>query len=153
MHIKKTRFSKRAVVDFYGRLPFAIVSSKGIFHCDELNQPLEKIRELLMLEDTITILLIFKCSAGTIFNENGIRYFIHSRESGRHNIPHIHVEYRYEESATISLLNFNVLDGKISQKVYKKVLEKIKKEQLYLLEYWNLHTDGLRVELNCKIKD
>lgn len=86
--------------------------------------------------------------AGDIWVEDGLRYYMHSKEAGRHNLPHIHVDYKHECSATISLYDGKMVDGDMPRRVMKRASKKIMDNQRYLMECWNKLTDGLRIDLN-----
>lgn len=73
---------------------------------------------------------------------------MNSREAGRHNLPHVHVDYRHETSATVSLYDGEMIEGDIPKKVMKRVKGKVLDNQRYLMECWNKMTDGLCVNLN-----
>ena len=51
--------------------------------------------------EPISIQLLVSADAGTIFEDDGIRYYMHSKEAGKHNIPHIHVDIRHETSGSL----------------------------------------------------
>ena len=86
--------------------------------------------------------------AGGIWTEDGLRYYMNSKEAGRHSLPHVHVDYRHEASATISLYDGGMIKGDIPQRVMKQVKERVLSNQRYLMECWNKMTGGLRVDLN-----
>ena len=66
-----------------------------------------------------------------------------------HHLPHIHVDYRHESSATVSLYDGEMIEGDIPKKVMKRVKAKVLNNKKYLMECWNKLTDGLRVDLNA----
>ena len=71
--------------------------------------------------ETINIQLLISADAGTIFKDDGIRYYMHSKEAGKHNTPHVHVDIRHEVSGSFSIIDGKQLsDGKIKKKWYKK---------------------------------
>ena len=97
----------------------------------------------------IALFFILCDQAGTIWSDDGLRYYMHSRESGKHNSPHIHVDYRNSEEASLSLIDGSVLDGQLPSKVIKKAKKRILENQRFLLECWNKYTDGLQVDVDC----
>lgn len=100
------------------------------------------------VREDLHIFFMLSNQAGGIWNEDGLRYYMNSREAGRHNLPHVHVDYRHEASATISLYDGEMIEGDIPQKIMKQVKERVLNNQRYLMECWNKMTDGLRVDLN-----
>lgn len=53
-----------------------------------------------------------------------------------HNVPHIHITHSDKIDASISLLNFEILAGKIDNKTYKHLLFVISPNKEKLLEIW-----------------
>lgn len=94
----------------------------------------------------------FNNQAGDIWVEDGLRYYMQSKEAGRHHLPHIHVDYRHESSATVSLYDGEMIEGDIPKKVMKRVKAKVLNNKKYLMECWNKLTDGLRVDLNASMR-
>lgn len=100
------------------------------------------------LEDELRLFFLFSNQAGEIWKEDGLRYYMPSREYGSHNKPHIHVNYKHESSASICLLDGSVLSGNLPSKPLKRAIRKISENQKFLLDCWNKNTDGLKVDLN-----
>lgn len=124
--------------------------ANGILICiDDLSIPQSAITEYYEDNDTICYFFIFSNQAGTIWNEDGLRYTMNSREKGKHNVPHIHVDYKHEKSATICLYDGHVLDGCLPSQKLKVAREKIEENKMFLLKWWNEKTDGLKVDLNA----
>lgn len=99
-------------------------------------------------KQVINSLMIFWAGAGDIWNDDGLRYYIPSKEGCRHKTPHVHVEYRHEEKASIDIKNGVKLAGDMKPKILKKARERILDNQEYLLDCWNKKTDGLNVDIN-----
>lgn len=104
------------------------------------------------LSETLPVFWVFSNQAGEIWNEDGLRYYMNSRESGRHNEPHVHVDYKHEDSVSICLHDGRVLDGNIPSKALRKARKKILDNKQFLLECWNKMTDGLKVDINQYFK-
>lgn len=100
------------------------------------------------ISKALHIFFVLSNQAGDIWVEDGLRYYMHSKEAGRHNLPHIHVDYKHECSATISLYDGKMVDGDMPRRVMKRASKKIMDNQRYLMECWNKLTDGLRIDLN-----
>ena len=104
-------------------------------------------------KEIINIQLLVSSDAGELFNDDGIRYYMNSKEYGKHNIPHVHVDIRHKTSGTFSIIDGSRLSGKgIKKSDEKKIEEKIMSNRKDLIEYWNLHTDGLTVDLNQALR-
>ena len=101
------------------------------------------------IREDLHIFFMLSNQAGDIWVEDGLRYYMQSKEAGRHHLPHIHVDYRHESSATVSLYDGEMIEGDIPKKVMKRVKEKVLNNKKYLMECWNKLTDGLRVDLNA----
>ena len=86
---------------------------------------------------------------GGICVENGIRYYMNSKEYGKHNIPHVHVEYAGKQ-ASISLYG-KVLAGHIPKKQEKEAIDKIKNNKESFLFKWNTMTDGSKFKFDNDI--
>lgn len=98
--------------------------------------------------DTLKIYFVFSNQAGEIWNDEGMRYYMHSREAGKHNEIHIHVDYKHKYSVSISLKDGSVLDGDMPSKILKKAQKRIIENKRFLMECWNKMTDGIKVDIN-----
>lgn len=108
----------------------------------------QKLLNKFNIQDNLTVYLLYCSQAGTIWNEDGIRYYMNSRESGSHHKPHVHIDYRYEEEASVAIEDGAVLAGNIPSRVLNKVQEKIRENKKYLFQCWNDMTDGLDYDIN-----
>lgn len=101
------------------------------------------------IDDTIEIQLLLCMDAGSVFEDDGIRYYMNSREAGKHNLPHVHVDIRHEDSGSFSIIDGEQLSKeKIKSSDIKKIQRKIAAKKEELIKYWNEHTDGLTVDLD-----
>lgn len=97
----------------------------------------------------LDIQLLLCMDAGTIFFDDGIRYYMHSKEAGKHNKPHVHVDVRHEASGSFSIIDGKLLSGEgIKNKDIRRIQKMIEKKREELLSYWEMNTDGLKVDLN-----
>jgi len=88
-------------------------------------------------------------NAGTIYKEDGIRYYMHSREAGKHSLPHVHIEdAQHKYQASISLQNGELLAGVFPLRLLKKVQQKIEDDNDYFMNCWHQCTDGLEPDIN-----
>ena len=101
------------------------------------------------IEDTIEIQLLLCMDAGSVFEDDGIRYYMNSRETGKHNEAHVHVDIRHETSGSFSIITGKKLSkGKIRTSDVRKIQMMIANHQAELINFWNDHTDGLTVDLD-----
>lgn len=100
-------------------------------------------------EDTITACVLLSCDAGDVGYEYPLRFYVHSRESGSHSIPHIHVrDVGHQYEASISIETGEVIVGELPSKLSKIARREILSKQKYYFECWNTQTDGLSVDIN-----
>lgn len=101
------------------------------------------------IEDTIEIQLLLCMDAGSVFEDDGIRYYMNSREAGKHNEAHVHVDIRHEKSGSFSIITGKKLSkGEIRASDVRKIQMMIANHQAELINFWNEHTDGLTVDLD-----
>ena len=96
----------------------------------------------------ISVAAYVSLDAGTIDEEDGIRYYMNSRESGRHHEPHVHIcDTSHEHEAVILIKDGRVI-GEFPSKLKKKALKRIMENQSFYLEQWNTLTDGIKIDIN-----
>lgn len=99
--------------------------------------------------EKLNVQILVSSNAGTVFKDDGIRYYMYSKEYGQHNVPHVHVDIRHEVSGSFSIIDGSLLSGEgIKKRDVSKIKKTIEKRKKELLHYWNEHTDGLTVDLN-----
>ncbi len=121
------------------------------YSIENKDKPLHYYLQRMKVDDNglVEVQLLLNMDAGEVLDDDGIRYYIHSKESGKHHKPHVHVDIRHEKSAVFSLLDGEQLDGdKIKKKDITKIQNRLEERREELLKYWNEHTDGLTVDLN-----
>lgn len=100
-------------------------------------------------ENEIDVEVLVCADAGSICQDDGIRYYMHSHEGTRHNEPHVHIDaLNHGCDASFSIITGEILEGKLPKKLLKKVKNKILKEQNFFVECWNTKTDGLAIDIN-----
>ena len=118
------------------------------YSVDSTEKPITYFLRLMgcKIEDTIEIQLL---DAGTVFEDDGIRYYMNSKEAGKHNLPHVHVDIRHERSGSFSIITGEKLSGdRIRSSDEHKIRKMIAKRRAELFDFWNKHTDGLTVDLD-----
>lgn len=86
--------------------------------------------------------------AGRICEEDGIRYFMNSRERGKHHEPHIHLLALDSCDEAVIIIRTREIIGDFPRKLIKKARKKVEKNERFFLEQWNVLTDGLKVDIN-----
>jgi len=135
---------------FLNTVNMGTVCDRNMIIVEDSSLDLQCICPSLCAGDSANVLLVFPGDAGAVLcgEDPGITYSFHSREAGRHNVAHVHVDVRHTHSASISIETGEVLAGFLPQKDLKTVRSRIDKNKLYLLEQWNKQTDGIRIDLN-----
>ena len=87
-------------------------------------------------------------NAGNICEEDGIRYFMNSRERGKHHEPHIHILALDSCKEAVIIIKTREVIGDFPGKLIKKARKKVEKNERFFLEQWNVLTDGLKVDIN-----
>lgn len=87
-------------------------------------------------------------NAGCICEDDGIRYYMNSRERGKHNEPHIHLRAVDSCQKAVIIIKTREIIGKFPRKLIKKAKEKVAANERFFLEQWNVLTDGLKVDIN-----
>lgn len=121
------------------------------YSVDSTEKPITYFLRLMgcKIEDTIEIQLLVCMDAGTVFEDDGIRYYMNSKEAGKHNLPHVHVDIRHERSGSFSIITGEKLSGdRIRSSDEHKIRKMIAKRRAELFYFWNKHTDGLTVDLD-----
>lgn len=97
----------------------------------------------------IVFSILVSCDAGEVYSEHPLRFYVNSRERGKHNGPHIHVrDIGNNYSASISIENGEVYNGNLPLKYKKLAKEVILSNQEFFYYCWNTKTDGLYVDIN-----
>ena len=90
---------------------------------------------------------VYVCmDAGSILEEDGIRYYMNSRERGKHHEPHVHI--RTDEHEAVLIITTGRLIGDFPSKLTKKARKRVRNNAKFFLEKWNTLTDGLKVDVN-----
>lgn len=116
-----------------------LINQKYIYIYD-LNVKVRTLINSFNLNYIEVFFVFFAELGGKILELKGMKFYIHSKEAGKHNIPHIHVSYQNSE-VSISL-NGEILAGKIDSKKQKIAIQTIVEDKESLLLKWNEITDG-----------
>ena len=99
--------------------------------------------------ETLSIEIYVSLDAGDICKEDGIRFSMHSKESGRHHLPHVHVQdTQHTYSATLSLIDGKLLAGNFPPRLLRKAQKKIAEDNAFFFRCWTQYTDGLAPDIN-----
>ena len=86
--------------------------------------------------------------AGSICEEDGIRYYMNSREWGKHYEPHVHLRALGSCDEAVIIIKTRKIIGEFPKKLVKKARKKVEENEKFFLEQWNVLTDGLKVDIN-----
>ena len=128
-----------------------LVFNKLRYYVEDVSKPVHYYLNLHGRDasEIVYVQLLLNMDAGEVFEDDGIRYYIRSREHGKHSEPHVHVDVRHEKEASYSIIDGRQLAGdKIKTSDDKRIKRKINGNKKQLIKYWNEHTDGLTVDLN-----
>jgi hypothetical protein len=130
---------------------FRVVGKNNwLFYIDNQNITFENILSdnlISIKNNQIKIKVFVSYNAGSFDIEDSLRYYMHSNENGLE--PHVHVNVLYSDySVSIPILHPEDYTGNMPNKYLKKAINKVKRERKKMLEFWNAHTNGLRVDIN-----
>lgn len=86
--------------------------------------------------------------AGSICEEDGIRYYMNSRERGKHHEPHIHLRSLDSCEEAVIIIKTGEIIGDFPRRLIKKARKKVSENKEFFLDQWNVLTDGLKVDIN-----
>jgi hypothetical protein len=96
----------------------------------------------------ISVGIYVSADAGRIDEKNGIRYYMKSKEKGRHHEPHVHVFAISSCKDASVIIRTGEVIGDFPKKLARIASERVLSEQKFFLEKWNLLTDGLSVDVD-----
>ncbi len=100
----------------------------------------------------IDVVYLIDENAGQIWSENNLRFYVNSKERGKHNIPHVHVDdINSDKSASISIIDGEPLVGKLNKRDLRKAKNIILENQLFFAKCWNTKTDGIVIDINHEL--
>lgn len=140
--IKYSKIDEESSLKYLYRL---VYKEKIIFLFD-LKMKIRNLVSFIKTKNLTFLLTIFVEKGGTVLNTKGIKFFFHSKENGKHHLPHIHVSYN-EYEAVISL-DGSVLHGDLPTKKLKIAKQIIEENKYSFLLKWNDMTDGEKFEFN-----
>ena len=119
---------------------YRLVYDNDLIFIFDLRTKIQKIIDVFNSKTLTILLTIFIEKGAIVHNEKGMRFYIHSKESGKHHLPHIHVVYN-ENEASIAL-NGEKLAGYLPKKKLEMAKEIIEVNKESLLWEWNTLSDG-----------
>lgn len=129
-------------------LPFYVLIDDMLIEIRNLNYSLNDFLVKYKVENELNIYLIYWNRGGSIWRDDGVEYFMNSKESGSHNRPHVHIDYKHEKEASVAIDNGELLAGTIPKKILRVVQKRIEGNKEFLFECWNSMTDGLYIDVN-----
>lgn len=125
---------------------YRLVYKEKVIFLFDLKMKIRKLVNIIRIKKLTFLLTIFVEKGGNVLNINGMKFYIHSKENGKHHLPHIHVIYN-EYEVVISLEGL-VLEGNLPNKKLKSAKQIIEENKYSLLLKWNDMTDGEKFEFN-----
>ncbi len=109
-----------------------------------------KVKDLVTAFNTNSMLVILThlLGAGEYCRCNGYRFYFYSHEGNRHNEPHIHVDKVGKRSGSVLISTLEQTEGNLNDKDLRFIRSKLKGRERELLEWWNLKTDGINVDID-----
>ena len=124
---------------------YRLVYKNDLIFIFDLRMKIKNLVKIINSTNLTFLLTIFIEKGGTVFNTKGMRFIIHSKENGKHHLPHIHVIYN--EFEVVISLDGHVLEGTLPKKKLKIAKEIIEDNKQSLLLEWNNLSDGGKFEL------
>lgn len=119
---------------------YRIVNKKSLIYIYDLDSKVSTLINIFKLDQITIFFTFFGELGGRLLELNGMQFYMHSKEKGKHNIPHMHVKYQGEE--VVISLDGKILAGKIKDKKQKLAADIISRDRESLLLKWNSITDG-----------
>ena len=139
--------------DFYDmNFPIAIITANECINIDDRNITVKSVLKNYDCGSILRVCFILSTLQGDVFRENGVVYYMHSNEKTSHNIPHVHVSKPGEFDIYVSLLDYRLLSGQISEKKLKDIIHTINKKQQVLIDHWNTKTNGITINEDFTLK-
>ena len=132
----------------YGRIAFCIGTLR--YWIDDYDAGFTKVinRFNCGVTGVLEVGLYVSMDAGAICEEDGIRYYMNSRERGKHHEPHIHLIALDSWKEAVIIIKTREVIGDFPSKLIKKARKKVEQDERFFLEQWNVLTDGLKVDIN-----
>lgn len=127
-----------------------IKSHEDFIEIENMDIMVEILLRKFQIEGNLQIYFVFSALQGDIWREGQIHYYMQSREYGKHNRPHVHVNACDRYSAAIDILTGETLVGKIPGKYMKQIKNKIEENREFLIDCWNNMTDGINVDIDYR---
>lgn len=134
--------------EVFSFLFLAILVDDLLIRTDSEETPIGALWQFLDRPDTLHCVFMFIASAGDVFRQDNLRFYMHSNEQG-HNTPHVHVCIGGDKELSVSILDGTWLAGcRPNKKVWKQIQDIIRDNQETFVQAWNMQTNGLSVDLD-----
>ena len=97
-----------------------IKSHEDFIEIENMDIMVETLLRKFQIEGNLQLYFAFSALQGDIWREGQIHYYMQSREYGKHNRPHVHVNAGDRYSAAIDILTGEILAGEIPGKYMKQ---------------------------------
>ena len=127
-----------------------IKSHEDFIEIENMDIMVETLLRKFQIEGNLQLYFAFSALQGDIWREGQIHYYMQSREYGKHNRAHVHVNAGDRYSAAIDILTGEILAGEIPGKYMKQIKNKVEKNRGFLIDCWNNMTDGINVDIDYR---
>ena len=127
-----------------------IKSHEDFIEIENMDIIVETLLRKFQIDGNLQLYFAFSALQGDIWREGQIHYYMQSREYGKHNRPHVHVNAGDRYSAAIDILTGEILAGEIPGKYMKQIKNKVEKNRGFLIDCWNNMTDGINVDIDYR---
>ena len=134
---------------------FAFLNNGRRYYIENYNANFQMLLYKYLLNSesqSITACILLSCNAGDVDSDEKLRYYMKSKEWGKHFEPHVHVEdtgHHYE--ASINIKTGEILEGELPKKLARMAKDRILSKQKFFFTCWNTKTDGLKVDINKEL--
>lgn len=105
------------LLDFnYVMQPYALISDRCLLMIRDPSVTISQMLSFGSSAEEVDLIFAFTAEAGEVWRDSksqcgddGVHYNFHSGEKSRHKLPHVHVRYKHEGSASISISDGSVL--------------------------------------------
>ena len=127
-----------------------IKSHEDFIEIENMDIMVETLLRKFQIEGNLQLYFVFSALQGDIWREGQIHYYMQSREYGKHNRAHVHVNAGDRYSAAIDILTGEILAGEIPGKYMKQIKNKVEENREFLIDCWNNMTDGINVDIDYR---
>ena len=130
----------------------SVIANKACYEIEDLTITVSYVLDNYDCGEVLRICFFLSVLQGEVFHDDGISYYMHSNENTSNNLPHVHVSKSGEFDIVVDFLNLTLIEGNIKQRQLNQILDVIKTKQNTLVDYWNNHTNGIKINVDYTLK-